>query len=157
MAFLLGALVSLTIVLVLCVSLALNSHMKLQNIQIQHPLQHNESLRDFVYTKPEQQSYGRVMDVYATMNVVDAPTGKYELIVLDRYGSAESMSNYFQGGDNTRNLLVLQQPFNATYVRNTTLNNENCKFYSLKLEGKPQPAFAQITLGKLSHLHLFIF
>lgn len=134
----------------------INAHTVLKKMNTYNPLVHSDATKRFVYSKPVQQNKGVIYDLYAIINVVNAPRGEYELIVKSDHGGAKSLRTRFQrhGGI----ILLLQQGFNFVYTGNTEKDGHDFNIYKLvRINDAITKTFANVNIGKLTHFHVACF
>lgn len=134
--------------------LLLQVQLKIKAFEKQNPLVDNKLVHDFVYTKTGK-TIGRVFNIWAILNVTDAPGGEFEFLVKYGYGSAKALYGLLQTGPRT--VMLLQQALKIEYLQNTDYNNELYSLYKLqRLNDTTLDGFEKIQFGQLAHLHIFI-
>lgn len=145
----------LLIIVAVCILQMIKSYIGLKRLEKQNPVVENEVVRDFVYTKPEKITHGTVFDVIGVVNIVNAAKGEYELLVRQNYGGAKLLHQRLASFDGM--VMLLQQPFNARYMKEAVINENNYYVFLLeRIEGASSPLLISIEPNIERRMHLLV-
>lgn len=137
--------------------LMMRSQLQLKALATDNPLYSNSNLREFVHTKPPTTSKSVVVEVAARLNIVNAPKGEYELLVLDKHAGAKALKDALSRIEHR--IMILQYVLSASYARDVNVDGHIYNLFTLKrLADKHEPTqlFSTQNFGSPAHYHIFI-
>ena len=134
--------------------IVINSFSKLNLLNRSNPLA-NEVIHDFIYSKNQGVSKGKVLDIWGIINPLNVSLGMYELSVKNTTHGASTLRKTLGKGSNL--IVLLQLGFNIKFHSKTSVDGESFDLYHLHTVTDYMPlAFEKLQFGKLTNYHIYL-